>query len=156
LAVLWLLRARIHARLPGRIQDQFARLHDAVFSCLRRPWRTVGMSIGVWCTDAVRLFLVATALGQHLSLPTAAFVALMSSLLTTLPITPAGLGVVEAAMIVVLKLVGVAPAMAGSIALLDRVITYWSILVVGLILYVRRVRHDVAAPEPARRRVTVV
>ncbi|MGH2559821.1 MAG: lysylphosphatidylglycerol synthase transmembrane domain-containing protein [Thermomicrobiales bacterium] len=145
LAGLWFMRAHIHHRLPRRVQDQFSRLHDAIFSCLRRPWRTLGISIVIWSSDGVRLLLVAAALGQHLSLTTAVFVALMSSLLTTLPVTPAGLGVVEAAMIVVLKLVDVEASMAGSIALVDRVVTYWSILGVGFILYLRRVRADMTA-----------
>ena len=57
------------------------------------------------------------------------FVALMSALLTTLPITPAGLGVVEAAVIVVLKLVDMDASMAGSIAILDRLIGYWSLII---------------------------
>jgi uncharacterized protein (TIRG00374 family) len=67
----------------------------------------------------------------------------MSSLLTTLPITPAGLGVVETAMIVVLKWVDVSPSLATSTALMDRLITYWSLIVVGLILYIWRFRSEV-------------
>lgn len=151
---LWLMRARIHHRLPSRLQDQFGRLHDAIFSCLRRPWRALGVSIAIWATDGLRLLLVAAALGQHLSVTTAVFVALMSSLLTTLPVTPAGLGVVEAAMIVVLKLVDVESSMAGSIALIDRFVTYWSIILVGSVLYVRRMRADVSVSSAGDQRVT--
>jgi uncharacterized membrane protein YbhN (UPF0104 family) len=44
---------------------------------------------------------------------------------------------------VVLKLVDVHADMASSIAILDRVIGYWSLIVVGLILYVHRIRRDV-------------
>lgn len=87
---------------------------------------------------------MAAALGADISVPTAIFVALMSSLLTTLPITPAGLGIVEGAVIVVLTLIGLDTPMAGSIALLDRVIGYWSIVAVGLALYARRARREVA------------
>ena len=45
-------------------------------------------------------------------------------------------------MVVVLKLVDVNPDMAGSIAVLDRVIGYWSLILVGLILYGLRLRRD--------------
>jgi uncharacterized membrane protein YbhN (UPF0104 family) len=55
-------------------------------------------------------------------------------------------------MIVVLKLVGVESSMAGSIALVDRVVTYWSILVVGLVLYLRRVRADVVLDDSVEQR----
>jgi uncharacterized membrane protein YbhN (UPF0104 family) len=154
LGLLWVLRARLERRLPRRVQEQFGRLHDAIFSCLRRPWKTAGLSIGIWMGDGIRLLLVALALGEHLPFPTAIFVALMSSLLTTLPITPAGLGVVEAAVIVVLKLVDTPATMAGSIALLDRLITYWSIILVGFLLYVRHVQTSVSTPKPQGKRVT--
>jgi uncharacterized membrane protein YbhN (UPF0104 family) len=58
-------------------------------------------------------------------------------------------------MIVVLKLVGVEASMAGSITLLDRVVTYWSLILIGLILYLRRVHSEVAAAQPAEKRVSV-
>ena len=60
-----------------------------------------------------------------------------------MPSTPAGLGVVEAAVVVVLKLVDVHADLASSIAILDRVIGYWSLIVVGLVLYLHRLRRDV-------------
>lgn len=142
LGVLWLGRDHLEGRLPQRWQGQFGRLHDALFACLRRPGRYVAMSVAIWISDGVRLLMVAAALGQELPISTAIFVALMSSMLTTLPITPAGLGVVEAAMIVVLELVGLGAAMATSIALMDRVITYWSLIIFGLILYLVRMRAE--------------
>lgn len=153
--LLWFLRARLERRLPHRVQEQFGRLHDAIFSCLRRPWKPAFLSLGIWLGDGLRLMLVAWALGAELDVMTAVFVALMSSLLTTLPVTPAGLGVVEAAMIVVLKLVDMPASMAGSIALLDRLITYWSIILVGFILYVRHLHREVAAAKTPREPVSV-
>jgi uncharacterized protein (TIRG00374 family) len=102
------------------------------------------VSFGIWGADGLRLFLVARSLGADLTITLTIFVALMSALLTTLPITPAGLGVVEAAVVVVLKLVDVHADMASSIAILDRVIGYWSLIAVGLILYVHRLRRDVS------------
>ena len=71
-----------------------------------------------------------------------AVVALASALLTTLPITPAGLGFVESAIVGILLLAaswGLAPGIdenvAASVAILDRVISYWSLIVTGIILY---------------------
>jgi glycosyltransferase 2 family protein len=138
-------RDRFKRVLPMRFHGQFELFHVAIFACLRQPWRPVAISLLMWMMDGLRLFLVAKSLGASLSFELAIFVALMSALLTTLPITPAGLGVVEAAMIVVLKLVAIDPTMASSIAILDRLIGYWSLIVVGLFLYVRRFRSDVRA-----------
>lgn len=142
-AALWFGRHAIERRLPERIRSQFGQLHDSIFACLRRPWRPVGISVLIWCCDGLRLYLVAASLHGNVSFSVAVFVALMSALLTILPITPAGLGVVELAMVAVLKIVDVDPSLAGSIALMDRLITYWSLVAIGLILYVRRLRADV-------------
>jgi glycosyltransferase 2 family protein len=143
LAGLWFARAQIQRRVPDRWQEQFARLHFAIFACLRRPAPFVAISVGIWTCEGLRLLLVVRALGSDVSPATALFVALMGSLLTTLPITPAGLGVVEVATIKVLQLVDVETSLAGSIALLDRVVGYWSVIVVGFALYLWRVRREI-------------
>ncbi len=143
LAGLWFARHAVERRLPARLQTQFGHLHDAIFACLRNPWRPVGVSIVIWLADGLRFYCVATALGAELSYPTAAFVSLMSALLTTLPVTPAGLGVVEVAMVSMLRLVDVNASLAGSVALMDRLLSYWSLVAVGLVLYLRRLRKDV-------------
>jgi uncharacterized membrane protein YbhN (UPF0104 family) len=151
-AAMGFARERVQRLVPQRFHEQFGMLHDAIFACLRSPWRPVGISAVIWSADGFRLFLVAASLGAGLSFPLTLFVALMSALLTTLPITPAGLGVVEAAVIVVLKLVDVDPSMAISIAFLDRLIGYWSLILVGLVLYVRRLRTDVRGTDIATAR----
>jgi uncharacterized protein (TIRG00374 family) len=140
---LWFARDLIERRLPDRFREQFSHLHEAIFLCLRSPLRPVGISAGIWALDALRFYCVASSVSGNISLSTAAFVALMSALLTTLPVTPAGLGVVEVAMISVLKIVDVNASLAGSIALMDRLITYWSLVAVGIVLYIHRLRRDV-------------
>jgi hypothetical protein len=68
-------------------------------------------------------------------LPLVIFIALAASLLTTVPFTPAGLGVVEAAIVTVLLPVINDAGLAGSVALLDRTITYWSLVLLGAVIY---------------------
>ena len=147
--VLLFSKHRILSLIPDRFERQFDQFHDAIFACLRRPAFPVLVSIGIWAADGLRLYLVAQSLGVELSISLTLFVALMSALLTTLPITPAGLGVVEAAVIVVLKLVDVGSIDASSIAILDRLVGYWSLLVVGIILYLFRMRRAVVEPATA-------
>jgi hypothetical protein len=76
-----------------------------------------------------------------LSIPVVVFIALASSLLTTLPITPAGRGAVELmfAWIVPLFLPGVqdkARDIGFALGILDSTINYWSIVVLGLIAFI--------------------
>ena len=143
LAGMWLSRHALQRRLPGRVQEQYGRLHDAVFRCLRRPWPFLGLSVAIWLSEGLRFWLVARSLEAGVSPATALFIALMGSLLTTLPITPAGLGVVEAGTVAVMvKVMGMDATLAGSIVLLDRVVAYWSLIIVGLILYLRRLKRE--------------
>jgi uncharacterized protein (TIRG00374 family) len=143
-AVMGIGRHRIQRLIPERFHGQFEHFHSAIFACLRRPTVPTLISVIVWAMDSLRFFIVAAALGAGLSFSLAVFVALMSALLTTLPITPAGVGVVELAVVVVLKLVDVQADMASSVALLDRLIGYWSLIVVGIALYVWKLRKEVA------------
>ncbi len=148
---LWFARDHVEQRLPERFQKHFGRLHDGIFEVLRRPGAFSGISVVVWLAEGLRVFLVAWALGSQISFSTALLVALMSSLLTIIPFTPAGLGVVEGATIGVLRLVGVDDSTAVAIALLDRVIGYWSIIAIGLPIYVLHARKDI---EPLAREAT--
>jgi uncharacterized protein (TIRG00374 family) len=93
----------------------------------------------IWMTEALRLFFVVQALGFQdvsLGLSGAVFVALIGSLLTAVPLSPAGLGIVEAGVVGVLHVAyGVPLPEATAIALLDRVISVFSIIVLGSIAY---------------------
>ena len=139
---MWLTRRTIERRLPARVREQYARLHDAVFRCLRRPEAFFAMGAVIWLGEGLRVWLVGRAVDADLSLSSALFVALMGSLLTTVPFTPAGLGLVELGLIGVLtQVMGLPTALAAAIVLLDRVVSYWSTVAVGLVLYLRRLRR---------------
>ncbi|HEU0242975.1 MAG TPA: flippase-like domain-containing protein, partial [Candidatus Limnocylindrales bacterium] len=88
----------------------------------------------------LRLYFVVQALGfpdVSLGISGAVFVALIGSLLTAVPFSPAGLGVVDAGMGAVLVLAyGIPPTEATTIVVVDRVISVFSIIVFGSILYV--------------------
>ena len=90
-------------------------------------------------TESLRLFFVVKAFGfpdVELGISGAVFVALIGSLLTAVPLSPAGLGIVEAGIVGILTLVyGVPLPEATAIALLDRVISVFSVIVFGSILY---------------------
>ena len=83
------------------------------------------------------MHFVIYALGIDIPLPVVIFVALLSSFLTSVPLTPAGLGVVEFAVAGVLVFLGYGINISASIAILDRLINYASLLVAGSIVYWR-------------------
>jgi hypothetical protein len=127
--------------LPGRIVEFYDRFEQGVFGALqRKQLPALGLlGVAIWMTEAMRLFFVVKALGfpdVELGISGAVFVALIGSLLTAVPLSPAGLGIVEAGIVGVLTVVyGVPLAEATAIALLDRVISVFSVIVFGSILY---------------------
>jgi uncharacterized protein (TIRG00374 family) len=146
--------------LPAKVVEFYDRFEEGVFSAIGiRSLPVLGVVTAlVWATEAGRLFLVIQALGfddLRLGISGVVFVALVASLMTAVPFTPAGLGAVEGALFAVLTVVyGVPPAEAIAITLVDRAISYFSIIVLGSIAYLlsskRRGGAVLGAPiEPA-------
>lgn len=137
LAGLFLFGARLRELVPGRVRPVYERIeHGITTSFARRGLLGVAVLTSVvWIMEGLRLFLVATAFGVELSPASSLLVALLASLLTIMPLTPAGLGVVEGGTIIALKLLNVGATDAGSIAIVDRIIAYWSVILVGSVLY---------------------
>jgi uncharacterized membrane protein YbhN (UPF0104 family) len=143
LAVLWLTRDSVVRFLPGRVQEAYSRLQGAIFGALRRPGLVLGIGALLWLNDGLRVWFVARSLDANIPPTVAILVAVMGALLTVVPFTPAGLGVVELGVgSVLVGVLGVDPVVAGSIILLDRVVAYWSLLAVGAGLYLRRTRRE--------------
>lgn len=140
------LGARVLGVLPlprkQTILELYERFEQGVFGAI--GWRALPRLLVVtglvWMTESLRLWLVVQSFGFEdvtLGLSGAVFVALIGSLLTAVPLSPAGLGIVEAGIIGVLTVAyGVPLAEATAIALLDRVISVFSIIVLGSITYV--------------------
>jgi hypothetical protein len=127
--------------IPHRVLELYDRFEEGVFGAIasRALPRLVLVTVMIWATESLRLYLVVQALGfagVDLGLSGAVFVALIGSLLTAVPLSPAGLGIVEAGVVGVLTAAyGVPLPEATAIALLDRVISVFSIIVLGSIAY---------------------
>jgi hypothetical protein len=137
LAALFRFGDALHMRLPERVQPYYQRTQEGLrtsFSRTGAHW-VISLTLIIWLLEGARVWLVASAFSVDLAPQDALFVALLASLLTVVPLTPAGLGVVEGGTIVALKLLSVSAVDAGSIAIVDRGIAYWSVILVGGILY---------------------
>ena len=100
-------------------------------------------TVVIWLAEAGRLAFVLAALGLELPISGVIFVAVASSLLTTVPLTPAGFGFVELAVVYVLTTgFGLATHDAIAVAVLDRLVSVFSVIVLGGILYARHRRQE--------------
>lgn len=136
LLVLPRLRPLVHRLLPQRLHAHYAGLESGIVGSFRRIPQLLGYSIVAWLIEGTTLFLVARAVGAPVTIPAAIVVALIASLLSIIPFTPAGLGMVEAGFVLVLTQLGLNTTTAGAVSLLDRVVTYWSIIFIGAIVYI--------------------
>jgi uncharacterized protein (TIRG00374 family) len=92
----------------------------------------------IWTAEALRLYFVLTALGLELPLSGVVFIAVAVALLTTVPLTPAGFGFVEIAMVYVLtEGFRLAQHDAIAVAVVDRAVSVLSVIVIGAIVYLR-------------------
>lgn len=128
---------RIARLLPQRMQAAYQRFQEGTLGSFRRLPLLVLVSALIWFLEAGRLYFVIKALGLEISLAMVLFAALAHSLLTTIPVTPGGLGFVEAGLTGLLVLV-LPREDAATITLLDRSITYASILAVGGLVFAVR------------------
>jgi glycosyltransferase 2 family protein len=131
--------------VPLRLRPHYSMFEAGTLGAFARGRLPMIMvySLLAWGIEAGRVYLVCLALGlSGLDWPIILFVALAAALLTTLPFTPAGLGLVESGIIGILLLAGslglitdIDKNLATSVAILDRTISYWSLILVGAVVY---------------------
>jgi uncharacterized protein (TIRG00374 family) len=139
------LRPLVLRFLPARLHTKWNSFEHGTLGSFHGPNLpfVVLLTGMVWAGEVARLALVTIALGLVGVAPSVLlFVALASALATTLPLTPAGLGFAEGTIVAIFLLAGragLAPGVdehtAASIALLDRGISYWSLILAGLVVY---------------------
>ena len=149
-AVAWVGRTwiRIGTRLrprkppPADLAERWRDQRDLVRTALgRRWWEAVTGGAGRWLFDWLTLVTALAAVGQH-PRPTLILLSFCAAqLLAQVPITPGGLGVVEAGLTGTLVLIGV-PAGAAAVATLAyRLVSYWLALPAGGVAYLVHRRH---------------
>jgi uncharacterized protein (TIRG00374 family) len=136
--------------LPGRL----LRERDRILTTVGRRWKlALAAGIGRWLFDFAALYAALFAVGStpRLALVLLAFCA--AQLLAQIPVTPGGLGFVEAGLTATLALCGVAPGDAVLATFAYRLFTYWLPMPLGLVagvLHRRRYAGLSASPHAAR------
>ncbi|MFN2451517.1 MAG: lysylphosphatidylglycerol synthase transmembrane domain-containing protein [Candidatus Dormibacteria bacterium] len=130
---------RVLVRLPERVVERYENFRVGTVDALTNLPAVTGLTVVVWGLEATRLAFVVLALhfgGGRLGPSAFLLIALVAALLTTVPFLPGGLGLVETGMVLVLVTVGgLGRDRSVSIALLDRSISYGSLVVVGFLVF---------------------
>ena len=143
---------RLHA--PHRFVELYDKFEEGVSGAIgaRHLPPLLVLTAMIWATEGFRLFFVIQALGfrdVEMGISGAFFVALIGSLLTAVPLSPAGLGTVELGVSAVLVYAYHLPQTeAATIVVVDRLISVFSIIVLGGILYAISGKRRGAGLEP--------
>ncbi|WP_321419162.1 lysylphosphatidylglycerol synthase transmembrane domain-containing protein [uncultured Methanomethylovorans sp.] len=138
LVALWIFKDRLLVIVPDRFLFHFNNLHNGLYNSFSDGptiLLVITLTALAWAMEAARFFLVTRSLGLEIGFEIIIFIVLAASLLTAIPLTPAGLGAVEVSIVFILGIIGIDATLGTSLALLDRLISYWSMLVTGSIAY---------------------
>ena len=143
LFVLRMAREPVAKLVPLRFRDHYYHFQEGTLGSFRRVPTLTGLTVGVWTCEALRFFFVATSLsligGSFIHILSAAVViGLGEALLTALPTTGGGVGLVEGGMVAMIALFYRGPDainLTAAAILLDRAISLFSVLLIGLVIF---------------------
>lgn len=143
IAGLFLLRlfpAQIGRLVPKRFRGHYNHFQEGTLGSFRRVPLLTPLTVAVWACESLRFFFIALALnligGSFLHIFSAAlFIALGEALLTVVPFTSGGIGLVEGGMLAMIALFTSERSLAAAAILLDRTISLFSLLVFGFIVF---------------------
>jgi uncharacterized protein (TIRG00374 family) len=144
-------RIRRGAEPLRRLPQRLLRERDRIVGVLGPRWkRALVQTVGRWAFDYATLLAALAAVGSHArpSLVLLAFCA--AQVLAQIPVTPGGLGFVEAGLTAMLSLAGVDAGNAVLATFAYRLFSYWLPLPVGLAAYgwyLRRIGSRPGIPE---------
>ena len=134
------------ADLPERVLEQRDRVRQALGS--RWPWAVVAV-VSKWAFDYFALVAAVAATGARVDSVPLLLAYIAASVLGMIPITPGGLGFVEAGLAVTLAWAGLSAANATLATLAYRLVSYWLPLVAGVAAAIVHRNRYSARPAPA-------
>jgi glycosyltransferase AglD len=130
-ALLQWLRGRSPRPFWQKALDLAAQLVQSLHTVGRSPriaFQVTVQSLYIWLCDALLMWTVLKAMGVDASLASITFVALTVDIFAAIPLTPGGIGQIEAVNVALLALLPLPVFNLSAAVLLNRAISYWSFL----------------------------
>lgn len=122
-------------------------ISDAMGSVKNAPGllaATTGISLLIWISYALRIFFITKSLGYETPIFMIFFLLPLIAMLSALPITIAGMGLVEGGMIALMVMLGLPASVGISVALMDRFMAIGVNALIGGRYAARLLRTDLA------------
>ena len=125
-------------RLPTWLAIRYHRFHAGAMGTLHGLPKTTALGLLGWLAEVGRMYLVTVALGLELGIAVVVFLTLANSLLSLVP-TPGGVGAVESGVAgLAVRLASLVKEAATALVLVDRFITYISVILLGAVIFAVR------------------
>ena len=128
--------AKLAGILPGSLAGAYRAFQEGTLGSFDRLPAALSLGAVGWMLEIARLYFVVEALGVDVGFALVPVVALGHAALSTVP-TPGGMGAVEPG-VTGLLLIELGAADAASVVIMDRSITYLSVIIVGGALFLIR------------------
>jgi uncharacterized protein (TIRG00374 family) len=150
-AAQWVLNKLRRRRQPVRnLPERLLRQRTAVARAVGgRWWQALLAAAGKWVFDYLTLVFALAAVGARPNVALVLVAYSAATLLGQIPLTPGGLGVVEAGLTGTLALIGVGGGAAVLATLAYRLFNYWLYLPAGLVGWILH-RRSAHPRQPAR------
>ena len=127
--------------LPRKFHKHFESFSKGIFRSPVKIPIILSESLIIWLSEAARFYFIAWALGCRVDFLLAVFISQASLIIMSLPLTPAGLGLVELFMFAALLPAGLTNETAAAIIIADRLISYWLVIILGGLHYIFSPRY---------------
>ncbi len=136
LAVMRFFGLQLAKRLPHRFEKAYGSFQQGTLQSFSPRGLPPQLALGIvgWLLEIARFYFVAHGLGVELSFGVVMLGALANAMLTTIP-TPGGFGFVEGGLTGVLIFFGLDHTTALSLTVVDRTISWVSVVVFGGLLF---------------------
>ena len=152
LFMLRMFPTQIGMVVPKRFRGYYNQFQEGTLGSFRRIPTLTGLTVGVWACEALRFFFIALALNLIsgsliLVISASLFIALGEALLTAIPFTGGGIGLVEGGMLGMITLFTPNTSLALAAIVIDRAISLFSILVIGFFVFMITLGRQATIPD---------
>ena len=138
--------------VPNRFRGYYYQFQEGTLRSFRRIPSLTGLTASVWACEALRFFFIALALNLisgnlvHVFFASL-FIALGEALLTAVPFTGGGIGLVEGGMLAMISLFTPNTSLALAAIVIDRAISLCSVLVIGFFVFMITIGRQATIPD---------
>ena len=152
LFMLRMFPTQIGQVVPKRFRGYYYQFQEGTLRSFRRIPALTGLTASVWACEALRFFFIALALnlitGSLIHILSASlFIALGEALLTAVPFTGGGIGLVEGGMLAMITLFTPNTSLALAAIVIDRAISLFSVLVIGFFVFMITIGRQATIPD---------